>query len=156
MNKCSILATVLLCAVPFLSSGCVSNLGGDDYSRGEARRTMHVRFATVESVRSVSLEGTKSLVGMTAGAVAGGAIGRSIAGRGSTAGIVGTVAGAVAGSVGGAALEEAATRKRGVEITIQLDSGGYLAVVQADGGEDFQPGEWVRLVGSGESARVTR
>jgi len=69
---------------------------------------------------------------------------------------VGTVIGAVAGGVGGAALEEAATRKQGLEITVKLDRGGYLAIVQADGGEDFQPGDRVRLVGSGEATRVTR
>jgi outer membrane lipoprotein SlyB len=156
MNKRSILAIVLLPIALLLSGGCASNLGGDDYSRSEARRTMRVRFATVESVRPVRLEGTRTPVGSMAGAVVGGVIGHSLGGRGSVVSAVGTVAGAVAGGVGGAAVEEAVTRKQGVEITLQLDNGEFLAVVQADGGEDFQPGERVRLVGDGYTERVTR
>jgi len=156
MNKRSILTIVLLSiTLPFIG-GCASNLGGDDYSRGEARKVMRVRFATIESVRPVRLEGTKSPVGSMAGAVVGGVIGHSLGGRGSVVSTVGAVAGAVAGGVGGAALEEGITRRQGVEITIQLDNGEYLAVVQEDGGEDFQPGERVRLVGGGQTARVTR
>ncbi|MCL1860722.1 MAG: hypothetical protein FWG52_04200 [Proteobacteria bacterium] len=156
MNKRSILAAILLCITPLLVGGCVSNLGGDDYSRWETRRVMRVRFATVESVRPVNLGGTRSPVGSMAGAVAGGVIGSSLGGRGTTSSAVGTVIGAVAGGLGGAALEEAATRRPGVEITVELDRGEYLAIVQEDNGEDFQPGERVRLVGDWQETRVTR
>ncbi|MDR2015654.1 MAG: hypothetical protein LBP99_08600 [Azoarcus sp.] len=156
MDKRLILAIALLSAASLLMGGCASGLGGEDYSRREARRVMTVRFATVESVRPVALEGTKSPVGATAGAVAGGVIGNSLGGRGPATSVVGTVLGAVAGGIGGAALEEGITRQTGVEITIQLDKGGYLAIVQADKGENFQPGERVRLVGSGQEVRVTR
>ncbi|MCL2162022.1 MAG: hypothetical protein FWH56_09120 [Betaproteobacteria bacterium] len=156
MNKRSILTIVLLCAAPVFIGGCASNLGGDDYSRGEARRVMRVEFATVESVRPVMLEGTRSPVGSTAGAVVGSVIGYSLGGgRGSVSSAVGAVAGAVAGGVGGAALEEAATRRQGMEITLELDRGGYIAVVQADEGEDFRPGDRVRVVGDGYTTRVT-
>ena len=156
MNKRSILTIVLLSIALPLVGGCVSNLGGDDYSRSEARRTMRVWFATIESVRPVRLEGTRSPVGSMAGAVVGGVIGHSLGGRSHVASTVGAVAGAVAGGVGGAALEEGITRRQGVEITIKLDNGEYLAVVQEDGGENFQPGERVRLVGDGQTTRVTR
>jgi len=156
MNKRSVLAIAFLCAMPFFVGGCVSDLGGSDYSRGEARRVMIVRFATIESVRLVRIEGTKSPVGSLAGAIAGGVIGSSLGGRGPTSSTVGAVLGAVAGGVGGSALEEATTRKRGVEITVKLDQGGYLAIIQTDEGEGFEPGERVRLVGSGEATRVTR
>jgi outer membrane lipoprotein SlyB len=156
MNKRSILAITLLSAAPFLIGGCASGLGGDDYSRGEARGVMNVRFATVESVRPVRLEGTKTPIGAGAGAVTGGVLGSTIGGRGSTTSTVGAVLGAVAGGIGGAAIEEGVTRQTGMEITIRLDNGQYLAVVQADRGENFQPGERVRLVGSGQTARITR
>ena len=156
MNKCSILIIALLCVSPLFVGGCASNLGGSDYSRGEARSVMTVRFATVESVRMVRLEGTKTPIGSAAGTVAGGVIGSSLGGSGSTTSVVAAVLGAVAGGIGGSAIEEAATRKQGQEITVRLDQGGYLAVVQADDGEGFQPGERVRLVGSGEATRVTR
>ncbi|MDR3214624.1 MAG: glycine zipper 2TM domain-containing protein [Azoarcus sp.] len=141
-------------AVAAILTGCASDLGGDAYSRREARQVMQVRFATVESVRPVLLEGTKTPVGAVAGAAVGGIAGSALGrGRGSA---IGSVVGAVAGGLGGAAVEEAVTRERGMEVTVRLDHGEYLAVVQADRGEDFQPGERVRLVGSGGAARVTR
>jgi outer membrane lipoprotein SlyB len=157
MNMRSVLLIALLFFfAPFLMGGCASSLGGDDYSRGETRGAMAVQFATVESVRPVRIEGTKSPVGAGAGAIAGGVIGSTVGSSGSTTSAVGAVLGAVAGGLGGAAVEEGVTRQTGVEITIKLDNGGYLAVVQADKGEDFQPGERVRMVGNGRTARITR
>jgi len=156
MSKSSILTVALLFTVLLFTGGCASKLGGDDYSRSEARGAMQVQFATVESVRWVKIEGTKSPVGSVAGAVVGGVVGHSLGGRGNVASTVGAAVGAVAGGVGGSAVEEAVTRQRGVEITVRLDSGAYLAVVQGDGGENFQSGERVRLVGSGQAMRVTR
>ncbi len=135
-------------------AGCASNLSGDSYSRGEARRAMVVKFATVQSVRFVKLEGTKSPVGTVAGGAIGGIAGSGVGGgRGSA---VAGVIGAVAGGLAGAAIEEGVTRKQGVEVTVRLDSGRYMAVVQQDAGEGFRSGERVRLVQDGGTMRVTR
>ncbi|MDR0529307.1 MAG: hypothetical protein LBG69_06845 [Zoogloeaceae bacterium] len=137
-----------------LLAGCAAGLGGEDYPRGQARQAMKVRFATVESVREVQIEGTKTPVGSAAGAVIGGVAGGAVGhGKGSA---VGAVIGAVVGGVGGAAAEEAITRQKGMEITVKLDGGEYLAIVQADGQENFQPGEKVRLIGVDSSLRVAR
>ncbi|MDR1463076.1 MAG: hypothetical protein LBI68_08085 [Azoarcus sp.] len=156
MQKHSILMIALLATAPFLSSGgCASNLGGNDYSRGEARQTMSIRFAVVESTRPVKLEGTKTPIGATAGAVTGGVVGHSL-GRSGISSTIGAAVGAIAGGVGGSMVEEAVTRQNGVEITVKLENGEYLAIVQADGGENFQRGERVRLVGSGQATRVAR
>ncbi|MDR1062471.1 MAG: glycine zipper 2TM domain-containing protein [Azoarcus sp.] len=155
MQNHPVLTMALLAAASLTFGGCAAGLGGDDYSRTEARQTMHIRFATVESVRPVKLEGTKTPIGTAAGAVAGGVIGSSL-GRGHTSSSVGAVLGAIAGGVGGAAVEEAVTRQDGVEITVRLENGEYLAIVQADKGENFRRGERVRLVGSGQATRVTR
>ena len=54
----------------------------------------------------------------------------------------------------GAAAEEGITRKDGVEITVKLDSGPLVAVVQ-EADEVFQPGEKVRLIESGGTTRVS-
>lgn len=135
-------------------AGCASNLGGGSYQRAEARRVMSVRLGVVESVRPVQLEGTKTPVGALAGAAAGGVAGSTV-GRGSGS-TVGAVLGAVAGGLAGAAVEEGVTRKPGVEVTVRLDNGQLLAVVQEDEGENFLPGERVRLVEDGATTRVTR
>ena len=144
---------VVMCAVALLA-GCAGGLGGGTYERAEARRAMTVDYGTVESVRQVQLEGTKTPVGTIAGAAVGGVAGSTIGGGSGRT--IATVLGAVAGGVAGSAVEESATRKRGVEVTVKLDNGQLLAVVQEDEGEGFSPGERVRVVRDGRTTRVSR
>lgn len=133
--------------------GCASGLGGGTYSREEARRTIVVQYGTVEAVRPVQLEGTKTAIGPGAGAVVGGIAGSGVGG-GRGQGIA-TVLGAVAGGLAGAAIEEGSTRKPGVEVTVRLESGQVLAVVQEDDGAIFRPGESVRVLRDSGTTRVT-
>lgn len=141
---------VLLAA---LIAGCASSNSGDVYSRGETRRVQTVKMGVVEGIRTVKIEGTKSPVGTGAGAVVGGVAGSSIGhGKGS---VLGAVVGAVAGGLAGSALEEGVTRKDGVEITVKLDTGTMLAIVQEDSGEKFLPGDRVRVLEGGGETRVS-
>ena len=145
---------VWLLPIAILSAGCASGLGSGDYERREARRVYEVKMGVVESVRSVRLEGTESGVGAVAGAAVGGIAGSTVGGgKGQT---IGAVLGAVAGGVAGAAAEEVLTRKPGLEITVRLDSGRTIAVVQEDTGERFAIGDRVRVLESGGQARVSR
>ncbi len=146
------LCIAMLAAVTVV--GCTPGLGGGDYERAEARRVISVRMGIVESVRPVKLEGTKSPVGTLGGAAVGGIAGSTI-GQGKGAAI-GAVLGAVAGGLAGSAAEEGITRKQGIEVTVKMDNGEMLAVVQEDGGEKFMPGERVRLLQDGRTTRVTR
>jgi outer membrane lipoprotein SlyB len=131
---------------------CASSNSGDVYSRSEARKVQTVKLGVVESVRQVKLEGTKSPVGTVAGGAVGGIAGSSVGhGKGS---VIAAVVGAVAGGLAGSALEEGVTRKDGIEITVKLDSGGLIAVVQ-EATEKFVPGEKVRLLESGGTTRVS-
>jgi outer membrane lipoprotein SlyB len=144
---------IWLLPLAVLSAGCASGLGSGDYERREARRVYEVRMGVVENVRSVRLEGTESGVGAVAGAAVGGLAGSHVGGGRGQA--IGAVLGAVAGGVAGAAAEEAITRKPGLEITVRLDSGRTIAVVQEDTGERFAVGDRVRILESGGQARVT-
>ncbi len=131
---------------------CASSNSGSVYKRDEARKVHTVRTGVVESVRTVTLEGTKSPVGTVAGGAIGGIAGGSIGhGRGSA---LGAVVGAVAGGIAGSVAEEAITRKDALEITVKLDGGGLVAIVQ-EADEDFNPGEPVRIVENGSTSRVT-
>ncbi|HEY0906560.1 MAG TPA: glycine zipper 2TM domain-containing protein [Methylophilus sp.] len=133
-------------------AACASSNSGSVYSRDEARRTQTVKTGVVESVRSVKLEGTKSPVGTIAGGAVGGIAGSSIGGgRGST---IAAVIGAVAGGLAGSALEETATRKDAFEITVKVDGGGLVAIVQ-EADEPFKAGDRVRIVEHGGTSRVT-
>lgn len=133
-------------------AGCASSNRGDVYSRGEARREQTVRLATVESVRPVTIEGTRTPIGSVAGGAIGGIAGSGVGhGRSSSAG---AVLGAVGGGIAGAAIEEGVTRKQGVEITVRLQNGELRAVVQEET-DKFVPGQNVRLISSGGVTRVS-
>jgi outer membrane lipoprotein SlyB len=131
---------------------CASSNSGSVYSRDEARKVQTVKMGVVESVRTVKLEGTKSPVGTAGGAVVGGVAGSTIGGGKGQA--IATVLGAIVGGLAGSAAEEGLTRKDGLEITVKLDSGTMIAVVQ-EADDQFQPGERVRILESGGTTRVS-
>ncbi len=150
MDRTKQLAAALLALA--MLSGCAQGLGGGSYTRDEARREQNVRMGMVESVRPVQIEGTRSGVGPAAGAIVGGIAGSTVGGgRGSTAA---AVLGGVAGGVAGQAIEQGATRRNGVEVTVKLDSGALVAIVQ-EADETFKPGERVRILSDGRTSRVT-
>ena len=77
---------VLCAAAGVLFSGCVSQKTGDVYTRDEALREQSVRRASVESVRPVKIEGTRSGVGAVAGGAVGGIAGSTV-GTGKTSSV---------------------------------------------------------------------
>lgn len=142
----------LLLAVLTLA-GCASSKSGDVYTRDQARREQSVRMGVVESVREVLMEGTKSPAGTIAGGAVGGIAGSTVGGGKGAA--VAAVIGAVAGAIAGSAIEEGATRRQAMEITVKLDGGRIIAVVQEGDPREFRPGDRVRVL-SGSETRVTR
>ncbi len=151
MRKPTLLMTSL--AALLALGGCASSLTGDSYSRDEARAVQTVRMGTIESLRPVKIEGTKTPIGAGAGAVIGGVGGSGLGGgRGSA---VLAVIGAVAGGLLGAAAEEGLTRTQGVEITVREDDGTLRAYVQeVEPNEIFRVGERVRIMTVNGTSRV--
>jgi outer membrane lipoprotein SlyB len=132
--------------------GCAGSLSGSSYSRSEARQEQTVRLGVVESVRPVTIEGEKGVLGAVTGAVVGGYAGSNVGGgRGSE---LATVLGAVAGGVAGSAIEGKVNTKQGLEITVKLDNGQLIAVTQ-EADEQFRPGDKVRVLSGGGTTRVT-
>ncbi|HVK55534.1 MAG TPA: glycine zipper 2TM domain-containing protein [Burkholderiales bacterium] len=140
-----------------VAAGCATpGLGGGDYSRSQTRGEQSVRIGTVEYVRVVRIDGTRSGTGAAGGAVLGGVAGSGVgSGRGQVAG---TVAGAILGGVVGQAVENSATKKEGVEITVKLvDSGKLIAVTQEyEPNEQFRVGDRVRILSGSGVTRVSR
>ncbi len=137
-----------------LLSGCPASMSASAYTRDQARSAQNVEFGTVQSVREVQIEGTKSGVGTVAGGAVGGVLGNEVgAGTGRT---LATIGGGLAGALAGSAIEEGATRQRGLEITVRLDNGRTMAVTQA-ADESFVAGDRVRvLTDRYGTARVVR
>jgi outer membrane lipoprotein SlyB len=137
------IATIVLALGVLVTAGCVHRRSASVYPRDAAQRAMTLERGVVESVRPAVIEGSHSGVGAMAGSVAGGAAGSSVGGG--TGRVVATVAGAVIGGIVGAAAEEGGTQKKALEITVQLDRGGVVAVVQ-EADENFAPGDPVDVL----------
>jgi outer membrane lipoprotein SlyB len=106
----------------------------------------------VESVRLVRIAAPESGVGTAAGAAIGGVAGSSVGGGNGQ--IVGAIAGMVLGGILGQAIEQDANQRTGLEITVLLDSGKYVAITQ-EGDEQFRQGERVRVLSGRGGSRVT-
>jgi outer membrane lipoprotein SlyB len=134
-------------------AGCTTT-SPDVIGRQDANRMSTVLDGTVLSVRDVTVEGSQSGVGASAGGVVGAIAGSSVGGRRDSA--VGAVLGAVAGAVAGNAVERMTTREEAVEIMVQLSNGERRAIVQAKGSEALKAGDRVVIVTTGGKARVSR
>jgi len=141
------LTAIALLTAGLLGAGCAANSPAR-----KAGEELDVRMGVVEEVRRVPLPASGGYIGTLGGAAAGGIAGGTMgSGRGSQAA---SVAGAVAGAVAGRALENAVSAREGLEISVRLDSGTLIAVLQPLG-ETFKAGERVRVLSGANSMRVT-
>ncbi|MCA3212688.1 MAG: glycine zipper 2TM domain-containing protein [Burkholderiales bacterium] len=142
-------------AAALLLAGCATQQrSASVYRAGEAQREQVVRMAVIESVRDVTIDRGQTGVGTGAGAVVGGIAGSTVGqGRGSA---VGAVLGAVVGGIAGQAIENNSSKVPGVELTVRLDNGELRAIVQETDGQQFRPGDRVRLLSQGGVTRVSR
>ena len=147
-----ILAGLALAA--FLLGGCAAPIGSAQYRGYEAMGEQNVRYGVVETVRDVNIALPESGVGAASGSMLG-MIGGSYAGHSPGASFAGAIAGALIGGLLGQQMERSANERPGVELTVLLDSGKHIAVVQ-DGEERFRAGDRVRvLTGHRGFTRVT-
>lgn len=165
----SIIATTLLastmllgaCATdqPYYNNSSQSYYSSGDYNRYDNRYDRdhnRVRYGRILDVRYVALQNSNSTsgVGIGVGAVAGGLLGNQIGGgSGRTAA---TVIGAIGGGVLGNEIERRnyANRGEGIQINVRLDNRDTITIVQPYRGENFQPGQNVRVVNEGGNLRV--
>ncbi len=150
-KKSTFILSALLAAA--LIGSCASSRSANVYSRDQARQTQTVSTGVVTAVRSVLIEGTKTPAGVVAGGALGGIAGSAVGGGKGSA--LMTVVGAIAGGAAGAAAEEGITRKAGFEITVALDNGQTIAVVQ-EADQPFNVGDRVKVLSSPDgTSRVT-
>jgi outer membrane lipoprotein SlyB len=152
--KCSIRTFLSIGLVYFGLSGCVSGLQGSSYSRSEARQVQEVEFGAVLSAKPVIIEGRSTDWGELSGVIIGGIAGSSVGeGKGQE---IATTLGAIGGAVVASVAEEKATRAQGLELTLKMDSGKTLSIVQeVDDINQFQKGQRVRVLMQGALARVS-
>ena len=133
--------------------GCAyPGVGASDYHRVDARGEQSVRFGVVESVRDVRLSGPRTGVGSAGGAALGMVAGSNVGGGSGQ--VAGAIGGAILGGILGNEIERSANERPGIEVTVLLDSGRYLAVVQ-EADEAFRAGDRVRVLSGRGATRVT-
>ena len=135
------LATLsLLCA-------CATPSSGQVFSRNEARTAWTVVEGRVSDIKPVQIEGNKSVLGTAGGGYVGYELGRTVgSGQGRD----------LAGAAVGQTVEERVTRQSGLQITIDLDHGETIAIVQA-ADVAFAHGERVKVLRRGDgAARVAK
>ncbi len=147
--KCRIVL-LLMVSVTFLV-GCTSQ-SGDVYRRSQVQQQLSVFYGTVLAVNNITIAGTETGLGTIAGGVIGGIAGNVIGGGHGRA--LATAVGAIGGALVGTGVEKSTTAQNGLEITVELDSGEVIAVVQrAD--DYYAVGDRVRIIrGPGSVTRV--
>ena len=136
-----------------LLGGCAyPNAGSRDYRGYEVRGEQSVRFGVVESVRDVRINPRETGVGTAGGATLGAIAGSNVGGGNGQ--IAGAIGGAILGGIIGQNVEKSANERAGVELTVLLDSGKYIAVVQ-EPDESFRAGDRVRILSGRGATRVT-
>lgn len=145
----------LLVATLFILSGCASNLTGDNYSASEAKRVQEVQFGVVFAQRPVIIDGRQNgILGTAAGGILGGVIASNVGG-GSGRDIA-TGIGAIIGGVIGQQVEEKSTRKQGQELTVRLDSGKTISIVQQISKANFfAENDRIKVLSQGSTVRVS-
>lgn len=149
------LKLILCLPLALLFSSCAQDsLTGNTYSRNDASQMQSVNRGRITEIRYVKIEGGNT-AGTIVGGVAGGALGSNVGG-GRTANTAGAIGGALLGGVMGSHAQQSVQSRSGIEITVKLDNGGSVAVVQElKGSESFKVGDRVRVLSSGGRPRVS-
>jgi outer membrane lipoprotein SlyB len=145
----------LLClpVIVLFSSCAQDSMNGSTFSRDEARQAQSVNPGRITSIRNVKIEGGNT-AGTVIGGLAGGALGSNI-GSGRTSNTAGAIGGALVGGAVGSHAQQRMQSRNGIEITVRLDSGRSVAVVQEiSANEQFSVGDRVRVLSSGSRDRV--
>jgi outer membrane lipoprotein SlyB len=147
------------CIVPGLlvllaaTAGCQSHPSNlPVYSASEANQLRTSQMGTVDSVRAVIIQGDEG-VKTSIGQSVGGSLGRSVAMGGNPVTAVAGAAGSVVGQIAGGAVQKNVASTEGQEITVALDDGTTVVIVQKNN-PAYVGGERVKLVGSGSKVTV--
>lgn len=147
-----ILQTSLVVFVAAWLAGCATPQSGTVYSQSEARTMQTVQTGTITAIQHVTIEGNSNALGAVAGGAVGAAAGHTLGGG--TGKTLTTILGAVGGAIAGSQIQKQAGTQKGLQLTIKLDSGQTVSVVQS-AAQQFYVGQRVRLISSGSHTRVS-
>ena len=147
---------LVLLVVATVTAGC-AGMGGPRYGESEAPVTTAgapepVRAGRVTALETVQVDKDyKFGVGTVVGAVAGGILGHQFGGG--TGKTLLTIAGTLAGAAAGTAAESKMNKQDAQKVTVAMQSGGTVTIVQPIDSR-LRNGMEVQVTGGGETARV--
>lgn len=137
-------------------AACASQTGGS-FTSSQARTAQTVVTGEIIQLDAAFIDNNASGLGALGGAVVGGVAGSTLGGgRGR---VLTTLGGAIIGGLAGTGIERSLNSRDAVDITVRLDNGQVLSIVQELGAEEraFAVGDRVRVLrGADGSARVRR
>lgn len=139
---------IVLGAFSLIFAGCGSTSSTPRYPISSTGMAKDLDSGMIVDIRPVIIDGTSSGIGSYGGAIAGSAIGGTVVSDlsgTSLGGAVGAAGGMIAGAVVGPKIEKSLTSKKAQEITVQLDEGGTIVVVQELREPRFNIGDPVRV-----------
>ena len=143
----------LLITLIFITSSCVNNsLQPDVVSRSDAQKQQYVVFGTIRDISMVTIEGDRE-VGAAAGAAIGAAVGKNTTDSEPESDIA-AVLGGLVGSAIGSEIGSAITKKDGVELLIETESGSFVSIIQEVANFSYTIGQKVRIIKRNGKSRV--
>lgn len=141
-----VLARVFLgVAIGLFLQACASN-ASSVVPRSSVGKIQQVNSGTVVATRTVVIDGEAGYVGYSSGAIVGSAIGQTV-GDGSGR-VLASAGGAVVGGIVGGMVQKELSKKTAQELTISMDDGKTVVVVQEKRGVGFTDGDRVNVTHS--------
>ena len=143
----------LLIVIIFITSSCVNNsLQPDVVSRSDAQKQQYVVFGIIRDTTKVTIEGDRE-VGAAAGAAIGAVVGKNTTDSEPESDIS-SVLGGLVGSAIGSEIGSKVTKKDGIELLIETDTGSFVSIIQEIGSYSFFDGQKVRIIKRNGKSRV--
>ena len=128
----------------FLTSCANSSLKPDTYDRDSSQRISNVLYGEVVSLKRVSIEGeTKS--GTIVGGLVGAATGSQVSDSKPESGIGAVLGGAIGATIGGNVSKKIQSVE-GIQLTINMDDGRIISIVQEISDYKFEVGDLVEVI----------
>ena len=145
---------IILYPLLLLALGCANtSLGPDTFDRDSAQKMSNVLYGEVVTIKKVTIEGgTKSgtIVGGLVGAAAGSGVSDS-----KPESEIGAVIGGALGATLGGNLSKSLQSSAGIQLTINMDDGRTISVVQETRDYSFNVVDLVEVITTNGKTRVS-
>tara|TARA_B100000676_G_C17745559_1_gene663677 strand:- start:108 stop:509 length:402 start_codon:yes stop_codon:yes gene_type:complete len=120
--------------------------------KSDAQKEQYVVIGTIVDLNNVVIEGDRE-TGAAAGALIGGAVGKEVTDSEPESDVA-AVIGGLLGSAVGAEIGSNLTKKEGIEILIETNSGRMVSIIQEVGRYNFKVNQKVRIIKRNGKSRV--